>query len=110
TAMFFGLSFARALVLQPELIILDEPTSALDRTVQKQVIELLRDLQARYRLSYIFISHDLAVVRALSHQMLVLHQGRIVEYGSAERIFREPREPYTQELLSAAFFHQSTTN
>jgi microcin C transport system ATP-binding protein len=104
------IAIARALVLQPELIILDEPTSALDRTVQKQVIELLRDLQARYRLSYIFISHDLAVVRALSHQLLVLHQGRIVEYDRAERIFREPREPYTRELLNAAFFHQSTTN
>ncbi|MEC7815644.1 MAG: ABC transporter ATP-binding protein [Pseudomonadota bacterium] len=104
------IAIARALVLQPELIILDEPTSALDRTVQKQVIELLRDIQARYRLSYIFISHDLAVVRALSHQLLVLHQGRIVEYGRAERIFSAPQEPYTRELLSAAFFHQSTTN
>lgn len=101
-----------ALVLQPDLIILDEPTSALDRTVQKQVIELLRDLQSRYGLSYIFISHDLAVVRALSHKLLVLHHGEIVEYGSAEDIFRSPTQPYTQELLSAAFFYQqtSTTN
>src|SRR5690606_42011724 len=71
------IAIARALVLQPDLMILDEPTSALDRTVQKQVIELLREIQARYRLSYIFISHDLAVVRALSHKLLVLRQGRI---------------------------------
>ncbi|WP_138441487.1 ABC transporter ATP-binding protein [Marinobacter alexandrii] len=106
------IAIARALVLQPDLIILDEPTSALDRTVQKQVIELLRDLQSRYGLSYIFISHDLAVVRALSHKLLVLHHGEIVEYGSAEDIFRAPTQPYTQELLSAAFFYQqtSTTN
>jgi len=100
------IAIARALVLQPDLIILDEPTSALDRTVQKQVIELLRDIQARYGLSYIFISHDLAVVRALSHQLLVLRNGAIVEYGSADEIFRAPKEQYTQELLNAAFFYQ----
>ena len=104
------IAIARALVLQPDLMILDEPTSALDRTVQKQVIELLREIQARYGLSYIFISHDLAVVRALSHKLLVLRQGRIVEYGDAEAIFREPQQPYTRELLNAAFFYQSTTN
>ena len=106
------IAIARALVLQPDLIILDEPTSALDRTVQKQVIELLRDLQTRYGLSYIFISHDLAVVRALSHKLLVLHHGEIVEYGNADDIFRSPAKAYTQELLSAAFFYQqpSTTN
>jgi len=104
------IAIARALVLQPELIVLDEPTSALDRTVQKQVIELLRDIQGRYGLSYVFISHDLAVVRALSHKLLVLKQGRIVEYGDAEAIFRKPEQPYTQELLSAALFYQSTTN
>jgi len=100
------IAIARALVLQPDLIILDEPTSALDRTVQKQVIELLRDIQARYGLSYIFISHDLAVVRALSHQLLVLKQGAIVEYGDASEIFQAPKEQYTQELLHAAFFYQ----
>lgn len=100
------IAIARALVLQPDLIILDEPTSALDRTVQKQVIELLRDIQARYGLSYIFISHDLAVVRALSHQLLVLRQGTIVEYGDAGQIFRAPAQEYTQELLHAAFFYQ----
>tara|TARA_R110000823_G_scaffold288246_1_gene406430 strand:- start:27 stop:521 length:495 start_codon:yes stop_codon:yes gene_type:complete len=100
------IAIARALVLQPDLIILDEPTSALDRTVQKQVIELLRDIQARYGLSYIFISHDLAVVRAISHQLLVLRQGAIVEYGDAGEIFRAPAQQYTQELLNAAFFYQ----
>ncbi|MBY6032428.1 ABC transporter ATP-binding protein [Marinobacter daepoensis] len=104
------IAIARALVLQPDLIILDEPTSALDRTVQKQVIELLREIQARYGLSYIFISHDLAVVRALSHKLLVLRHGQIVEYGEAENLFRDPQQPYTRELLSAAFFYQSTTN
>ncbi|PPK51001.1 microcin C transport system ATP-binding protein [Marinobacter persicus] len=104
------IAIARALVLQPEIIVLDEPTSALDRTVQKQVIELLRDIQARYGLSYIFISHDLAVVRALSHKLLVLKQGQIFEYGNAETIFRNPEQAYTRELLSAALFYQSTTN
>ncbi|MBW4933305.1 ABC transporter ATP-binding protein [Marinobacter sp. F4206] len=103
------IAIARALVLQPDLIILDEPTSALDRTVQKQVIELLRDIQGRYGLSYIFISHDLAVVRALSHQLLVLRHGRIVEYGNADDIFHTPSEDYTRELLSAAFFYQNTS-
>jgi len=101
-------AIARALVLQPDLIILDEPTSALDRTVQKQVIELLQSLQRKYALSYIFISHDLAVVRALSHKLLVLQHGRIVEYGKAVKIFAAPEQPYTRELLNAAFFYQKT--
>ena len=103
------IAIARALVLQPDLIILDEPTSALDRTVQKQVIELLRAIQTRYGLSYIFISHDLAVVRALSHKLLVLQHGRIVEYGDAARIFDAPQAEYTRELLNAAFFYQKPT-
>lgn len=103
------IAIARALVLQPDLIILDEPTSALDRTVQKQVIELLRAIQTRYGLSYIFISHDLAVVRALSHKLLVLQHGRIVEYGDAARIFAAPQAEYTRELLNAAFFYQKPT-
>jgi microcin C transport system ATP-binding protein len=101
------IAIARALVLQPDLIILDEPTSALDRTVQKQVIELLRDIQTRYGLSYIFISHDLAVVRALSHKLLVLQHGKVVEYGDAVDIFRAPKQRYTRELLNAAFFYQA---
>ncbi len=97
------IAIARALVLRPELIVLDEPTSALDRTVQKQIIELLRDLQARYQISYLFISHDLAVVKALSHQLLVMKDGIAVEQGPAEAIFDRPEHPYTQQLLKAAF-------
>jgi microcin C transport system ATP-binding protein len=99
------IAIARALVLQPELIILDEPTSALDRTVQKQVIHLLRDLQEKYGLSYVFISHDLAVVRALSHKLLVLKNGKVVEYGDAADIFRNPQHEYTKELLNASLFY-----
>ena len=99
------IAIARALVLQPELIILDEPTSALDRTVQKQVIHLLRDLQEKYGLSYVFISHDLAVVRALSHRLLVLKSGNIVEYGDAADIFDRPQHEYTRELLNASLFY-----
>ncbi|MCH8499024.1 MAG: ABC transporter ATP-binding protein [Marinobacter sp.] len=99
------IAIARALVLQPELIILDEPTSALDRTVQKQVVELLRNLQQQYGLSYVFISHDLAVVKALSHHLLVLKQGQVVEYGPAEQVFEAPQALYTQQLLEAAFFY-----
>jgi microcin C transport system ATP-binding protein len=96
-------AIARALALKPRLIILDEPTSALDRTVQKQIVELLRELQRRHRLSYIFISHDLAVVRALSHQLLVMKQGKVVEQGPAARIFEQPSHEYTRQLLKAAF-------
>lgn len=96
------IAIARALILKPELIVLDEPTSALDRTVQKQIIELLRDLQKRYKLSYLFISHDLAVVRALSHRVAVMHKGRIVESGPSEAIFEQAQHPYTQKLLEAA--------
>lgn len=97
------IAIARALVLKPELILLDEPTSALDRTVQRQVVELLRSLQAKYNLTYLFISHDLAVVRALSHQMMVVRQGKVVEQGAAEAIFAAPQHPYTQQLLESAF-------
>ena len=97
------IAIARALVLKPELIVLDEPTSALDRTIQKQIVELLRNLQSKYNLSYLFISHDLAVVKALSHSLLVMHHGNVVEQGPATQIFDNPQHPYTQELLSAAF-------
>ena len=97
------ISIARALVLKPSVIILDEPTSALDRTVQVQIVELLKELQKKYGLSYLFISHDLSVVRALSHRVLVMKQGSIVEQGSAETIFNTPQHSYTQALLQAAF-------
>lgn len=102
------IAIARALVLKPELILLDEPTSALDRTVQRQVVELLRSLQAKYNLTYLFISHDLAVVRALSHQMMVIKQGKVVEQGAAETIFAAPQHPYTQQLLESAFLAPAT--
>ena len=97
------IAIARALVLRPQLILLDEPTSALDRTVQRQVVELLRSLQHKYNLTYLFISHDLAVVRALSHQLMVIRHGKVVEQGEARAIFHAPQHPYTQQLLEAAF-------
>ena len=97
------IAIARALVLKPALIVLDEPTSALDRTVQRQVVELLRSLQTKYNLTYLFISHDLAVVKALSHQLMVVKQGQVVEQGDAQSIFASPQHPYTQQLLEAAF-------
>ncbi|EKM96828.1 ABC transporter ATP-binding protein [Stutzerimonas degradans] len=102
------IAIARALVLKPALILLDEPTSALDRTVQRQVVELLRSLQAKYNLTYLFISHDLAVVKALSHQMMVVKQGQVVEQGAAADIFAAPQHPYTQQLLESAFMAPGT--
>jgi microcin C transport system ATP-binding protein len=104
------IAIARALVLKPALILLDEPTSALDRTVQRQVVELLRSLQAKYNLTYLFISHDLAVVRALSHQLMVVKQGKVVEQGPAEQVFAAPQHPYTQQLLEAAFMAPATAD
>ena len=96
------IAIARVVVLEPKLILLDEPTSALDVSVQRQVLELLGDLQRRHGMSYIFISHDLAVIRAMTHRVAVMRQGRIVETGETEALFAEPREPYTQQLLRAA--------
>jgi oligopeptide transport system ATP-binding protein len=97
------IAIARALILKPQVIVLDEPTSALDRSVQKQIVELLRDLQAAHGLSYVFISHDLAVVRALADEVLVMKDGRCVEQGATGDIFEAPREAYTRALMAAAF-------
>ncbi|MBC3374880.1 ABC transporter ATP-binding protein [Pseudomonas sp. SWRI92] len=96
------IAIARALVLKPALILLDEPTSALDRTVQKQVVALLRQLQEKHGLTYLFISHDLAVVRALAHDMIVIKDGKVVEQGASHDVFDSPQHPYTKELLAAA--------
>jgi len=96
------IAIARALILEPELLVLDEPTSSLDRTVQKQILTLLRRLQQQRQLSYLFISHDLDVVRALCHQLIVLRQGEVVEQGECERLFASPVAEYTRELLQSA--------
>lgn len=97
------ISIARALILSPELIILDEPTSALDRSIQKQILDLLVSLQRDLSISYLFISHDLSVVRAISHRVLVMKSGAIVEQGSADDIFEKPQNAYTKLLLASAF-------
>ena len=96
-------AIARAIALKPELIVLDEPTSALDVSVQAQVVELLRDLQARHDLSYLFISHDLKVVRAVAHEIIVMKNGVVVERGSTENITQNAQEDYTKALMTAAF-------
>ncbi len=103
------IAIARAMVLKPRFVVLDEPTSALDRSVQAQIVDLLRALQAKYQLAYLFISHDLKVVRALSDELIVLRNGQVIEHGSAQRIFNDPREPYTQTLLAAAFQMEAST-
>jgi microcin C transport system ATP-binding protein len=96
------IAIARALILRPRFVILDEPTSALDRTVQFQIVKLLRDLQKRFGLTYMFITHDLALVRELCHRVIILQGGRMVEEGETERIFTAPGQEYTRTLLSAA--------
>ncbi len=97
------IAIARAMILRPKLLILDEPTSALDMTVQVQIVQLLRDLQQKYGLAYLFISHDLKVVRALSHKVMVMKQGDVVEAGDADAIFDAPQTEYTRALMAAAF-------
>jgi microcin C transport system ATP-binding protein len=96
-------AIARAIVLKPKFIVLDEPTSALDRSVQAQIIDLLRDLQAKYQLAYLFISHDLKVVRALADEVIVMRDGKVMEQGPADQIFDSPRHDYTKALMAAAF-------
>ncbi|PZU21724.1 MAG: microcin ABC transporter ATP-binding protein [Shinella sp.] len=97
------IAIARAMVLKPRFVMLDEPTSALDMSVQAQVVDLLRDLQKRHDLAYLFISHDLKVVKALANDIIVMRAGRVVEQGPAAEIFAAPKEPYTKALLAAAF-------
>jgi ABC-type microcin C transport system duplicated ATPase subunit YejF len=97
------IAIARAIILKPKVVVLDEPTSALDRQVQKQIVDLLRGLQQKYNLSYLFISHDLAVVRAIADYILVMKDGRLVEEGSPDEVIDNPRDPYTKRLMAAAF-------
>jgi len=97
------IAIARAMVLKPRFVMLDEPTSALDMSVQAQVVDLLRDLQKRYSLAYLFISHDLKVIRALANEVMVMRNGKVVEHGSARQIFEDPQTDYTKALIAAAF-------
>lgn len=96
-------AIARAMILKPRLVVLDEPTSSLDRTVQMEIVALLERMQREHALTYVFISHDLSVIRAVADEILVMQAGLIVEYGSAEEIFAHPREAYTRALIAAAF-------
>jgi microcin C transport system ATP-binding protein len=104
------IAIARAMVLKPRFVMLDEPTSALDMTVQAQVVDLLRDLQAKHDLAYLFISHDLKVVKALANHVIVMRMGKVVEEGPSEAIFRAPREDYTKALMAAAFDIEAIEN
>ncbi|MBT5232048.1 MAG: ATP-binding cassette domain-containing protein, partial [Methylococcales bacterium] len=98
------IAIARVVILKPKLILLDEPTSALDVSVQKQVLALLRDLQKKHNLSYLFISHDLKVIRSISHRVMVMRAGQVVESGETEQLFNEPNHEYTRSLLNASLF------
>ena len=102
------IAIARALVLKPRFLMLDEPTSALDMTVQAQIVDLLRDLQERHRLAYLFISHDLRVVRALANRIIVLRHGKVIEEGPAQQVFESPGTDYTRALMAAAFEIKAT--
>ncbi len=97
------IAIARAIVLKPKFIVLDEPTSALDMTIQAQIIKLLKDLQNRYGITYLFVSHDLRVVRAMADEVAVMQNGKIVEAGPAADLFNNPQHPYTKSLFAAAF-------
>ena len=102
------IAIARAVVLEPKFLILDEPTSALDVSVQAQIVDLLRELQRRHKLAYLFISHDLKVVRALANSIIVLRYGKVVEKGPAREVFANPQTDYTKALLAAAFELEAT--
>ena len=95
------IAIARAMILRPRLVVLDEPTSALDMTVQVQIVDLLRNLQRKYGLAYLFISHDLKVVRAMSHKVMVMKRGDVVEYGDVDTLYDNPQSDYTRTLLQA---------
>ena len=97
------------MILRPKVVVLDEPTSALDMTVQVQIVDLLRDLQKRHGLAYLFISHDLRVVRALSHKIMVMKRGDVVEAGNAAEVFANPQTAYTRQLMVAALGESSLT-
>ncbi len=103
------IAIARAIVLGPRLVVLDEPTSALDVSVQAQIVELLRALQARHGIGFLFISHDLRVVRAMAHRIVVLRAGRVVEQGEADAILARPQQDYTRALMAAAFGLEADT-
>ena len=100
------ISLARALIIEPELLILDEPTSALDVSVQKQILTLLVNLQKKRKLTYLFISHDLAVIRAVAHRLLVMRYGKVLEFGVTSHVLSQPKHDYTCMLLDAAFAHE----
>ena len=95
------IAIARAIILKPKILILDEPTSALDITIQNQILDLLQNLQEKYSLSYIFISHDMNVIRSVSDKILVLKSGKLIEYDNADNIFKNPKNNYTKDLISS---------
>ena len=97
------IAIARAIALKPKFIVLDEPTSALDRSVQVQIINLLINLQIKHKIAYLFISHDLKVIRAISDEVIVMRNGKVVEQGPSDNIFDHPKKPYTKALMAAAF-------
>jgi ABC-type microcin C transport system duplicated ATPase subunit YejF len=101
------IAIARSLIMNPAFMILDEPTSALDRSIQIQVINLLKDIQNEYELTYLFISHDLKVIRSMSDYIFVMKDGKIVESGFSNQVFEYPKEKYTKKLLSAAIRYAS---
>jgi microcin C transport system ATP-binding protein len=104
------ISIARAVVLEPNFIVLDEPTSALDMLFQAQMVDLLRELQRKHDLTYMFISHDLRVVASLASHLIVMRQGKVVEEGQAAELFKNPKTDYTRALFAAAFRHETTAN